>query len=274
MKGILQKVVRRIFIDAYIISFPKSGRTWLKNILASYFCLKYNANFDQAIKALHKASLWTAFPNIRFTHDVADIPYQNELPYNNLDKVFSFNPYLNKKIVFLLRDPRDIVVSFFYHKKHREKLITGQSRFQGDLNEFIFDDIYGIKKIIAFLNLWADVLETRRHEAEFHVLKYEEMHKDPIATLMSLLDFLAIEIDRGLIEESFENSSRKKMIKRETSRLNITSDNERKTRKGVVGGYKDELSTEVIKEMDQILRKELSPYYRFNLTKADDCKVL
>ncbi len=58
--------------------------------------------------------------------------------------------YKNKRIIFLTRDPRDILVSSWHHLKYRENI------YREGLTEFIREELVGIDKVIAFMNLWVN----------------------------------------------------------------------------------------------------------------------
>jgi Sulfotransferase domain len=51
--------------------------------------------------------------------------------------------YRGTKVLYLIRDPRDVVVSCFFQATRRKKL------FRGTLSEFIRSDNYGIRKIVC-----------------------------------------------------------------------------------------------------------------------------
>ena len=55
-------------------------------------------------------TVMTSFPNVKFTHDLA----ANSLVNADLQFVFDPKKYLRKQVVFLMRDPRDSLVSSYY----------------------------------------------------------------------------------------------------------------------------------------------------------------
>jgi hypothetical protein len=128
--------------------------------------------------SLYISSFFTSFPNIKFTHDVGDVPYQDVLKYTELKEAFCPQKYRNKKVILLIRGPREVVVSFYYHKKHRQRALYGITKFDGEINEFVFDDVYGLKKVVQFMNLWADYYQNFEMKENICILKYEDLHKD------------------------------------------------------------------------------------------------
>ncbi|MBT6815954.1 MAG: hypothetical protein HOA49_06070, partial [Flavobacteriales bacterium] len=92
----------------FLVSFPKTGRTWLDYMLKqmvkqSKHPLKNNENF------------------IFNEHDNSEIIIENGTRNNPLD-VFKFTSrdrYRRGKVLFLVRDPRDVVVSHFHQVTKR-----------------------------------------------------------------------------------------------------------------------------------------------------------
>ena len=136
-----------------VISFPKSGRTWLRvmldtlNVPATYTHAKSGNGFG-----LHFTKLNTSL----------------QKKYN--------------KIIFLHRDPRDVVVSAFYQKSYRR-----EEGYEDSLKNFIRSPNYGIEKIIRFNQMWIQLADKRPHTK---VISYEELKTDAVSTLISLTKFL------------------------------------------------------------------------------------
>jgi hypothetical protein len=87
-----------------VVSFPKSGRTWLHVMLAR---LAHGAHAPFVLDV----------PGVLFTHDDADKP---SLPLRT-----DFGRYADRKVVLLVRDPRDVLVSYFAHRTRRDRTYDG-----------------------------------------------------------------------------------------------------------------------------------------------------
>lgn len=87
-----------------VLSFPKSGRTWLRAIFGKLVSLESGESDNK---------LWSLSKRIAsFTHN-----------HSGIDP--------NKKLIILRRDPIDILISYYFHLKYREQ------RYSGDLFEFV-----------------------------------------------------------------------------------------------------------------------------------------
>jgi hypothetical protein len=144
-----------------------------------------------------------------------------------------------KKVVLLYRDPRDVVVSLYFHKLKRSR-----RRMNVDISTFIRDAHYGIGNIVRVLNLWRARLAD--HPACLW-LRYEDMKADAARELKRLLEFAGIPgVREDLVREAvafadFENMKRMEANNEFGSRIlsarNAADPDSFKVREGKVGGF-------------------------------------
>jgi hypothetical protein len=85
-----------------------------------------------------------------------------------------------KKMVFLHRDPRDMVVSAYFQVTKRAHL------FDGSMSEFIRSPQFGIERIARFNSAW---LRYAAGNSRIHVVSYEQLHANPAGELQSICRF-------------------------------------------------------------------------------------
>ncbi len=254
VRRFLRKPHKHLRTDAYIVSYPKSGRTWLRVLIGKALCEKYN--LPEAIMLYtKKVTSEAGILCTKFAHDSSGDRYEYyRLP---TDK----SKYAENKVIFLARDIKDILVSYYFHTtrgtKRKEKL------YSGALSDLIRSDIRGARKVISFYNIWHGQREVPK---EFLLIRYEDMHEKTDEVLAQVLHFLgAKNIERHIIETAVQFASFNSMKKKERAGFfkhqsmkprNINEPESYKVRKGVVGGYKSYLSQEDIKYIDE-LRREL-----------------
>ena len=107
--------------------------------MGSVLTQKYNKEFTIELEKLAGGDI----PYIYMTHD--DAPNAARPLATNKSK------YRNKKVVFLVRDPRDVVVSYFFQRTKRSR-----SPVNLDMSSFIRDPGYGVNRIIDLMNIWAE----------------------------------------------------------------------------------------------------------------------
>lgn len=183
--------------DAYVVSVPKSGRTWLHMFLGAY---------SERWSAARQKPL----PALKFTHDLWDHRTKAAWYEQLRGKRLIPRPQRhNKPVVLMLRDPRDLLVSLYFHLTKR----TGE--FSGTPSELVRDPVFGIHQIVDVWNHW---LGEWTEPTKLHLIRYEEARRDSEAAFTRLLDFLQMgPVDPALLSASIEASSFQNMKKMESS---------------------------------------------------------
>ena len=244
--------------DVYIISYPKSGRTWLRVLIGKAICLKYGLPDDLMLDT-YRLTAAAGLLRAQFTHDYSEI--LTGIPYHALPTQRS--EYADKKIIFIAREVKDVLVSSYFQATKR----TG--KFDGPISDFIRTDKFGVKKVVTFYNIWHT---NRQVPSEFLLLSYEEMHRNPGDALVRTLRVLGANgIDGATVEEVVEFARFDNMRKMEADghfkdpkmRPGDAGDEESfKVRKGKIGGYREYLSEEDIRFIDQTVEDMGCPFAR------------
>lgn len=270
---IFESIVKKVYhlrTDCYVLSYPKCGRTWLRfmlgNALVNHFGLK-DASLDEILMVKDLPRHNSAIPRIRFTHD--DLPHWKMVRDIETEK----SKYQSKKVIFLIRDPRDLVVSNYYQKKYRgfkyEKGID-KKNFLGDISEFIRYEYGGLPNIVSYYNIWQQQMNVPK---SFQIIKYEDLKQNPLPILKSVFDLLGISqpseetFKRAIEESTFEKmrqiEEQNVLNNQRLGRVDAGKEEGLKTRKGKVGSYKEELSEGDIAWMEDYISANLSDYYSY-----------
>lgn len=257
--------------DVYIISYPKCGRTWLRLMIGRAICAHYRLPMDEDLLFLR----WQSKPDPRLPM-ITVVHEDRPMLKSPQELQGSKEKFRSKKVVFLARDPRDVIVSSYFEMNKRGDLFGDnpyESRkgvFSGDLSDFIGRSQGGFDTIVRYYNIWA---ANRHIPAGFLLVRYEDIKQDPPGELRRVLDFLGLqEIGAETVREAVEFAAFENMRKMEAAgrfksgMLNPAerSDQESfKTRKGLVGGYKDYLSADQVQRLDMKLQNDLSPYFGY-----------
>lgn len=247
----------------YVISFPKSGRTWLRMLIGKILCDRYSLDETQMLDTISLTAKAGVLP-VNFIHDGSE--------YIEASTFFRFNPdksmFCDKKVIFLCREPKDILVSSYFQATRR---IPQYSKFKGTISKFIRHPQYGAKKLISFYKLWD---KNRAVPKEFLLISYEEMHRDPHKILRKVLDFIeAKNISNSVIKnaiqfakfENMKNMEKENKFNNPILQSTDPQDNDSyKVRQGKVGGYRDRLSQEDIDYIDRTVAQLSCPFYSTN----------
>jgi hypothetical protein len=246
-------------VDAFIVSFPKCGRTWLRVQIGRALQQHFGLNVEDVVTIEDMADLDPRVPRIRMLH--ADKP-QRKRPEELRPAVVEY--FRHRKVVFLIRDPRDVVVSLYMQRTKRGM----QPFFSGSLAEFLDEPIGSFDTMMRYYSLWA---ERGPVEPNLLIVRYEDMHADPVRELRRVLDFVGlVDVDDAVVEEAARFSSfdrmremeRKGEVQNKKLRPGDPSDEQSfKTRKGRVGGYREELGADQVNVLQQRMRDSLSAFY-------------
>ena len=261
------RMMRR-FIKTYIISYPKCGRTWLRMMLGKLFHDHFGLDIEDPkllLETIKLRQLDNRIPSVRFSHD--DVP-QKKLPNEvSADK----SMYSGSKVILLVRDPRDAVISnYFQFMKRGRKQLSGVPDYQGDLSSYLRYELGSLDSMIRFYNIWA---QNRHVPLGFLLISYEGLHEDTARELRRVLDFIGLDdvddwtIKRAVEFARFENMRRMEaegMIDSKRLKPGDSDDPESyKTRRGKVGGYIDYLDPEDIDYLNSKIGADLDSYYGY-----------
>jgi alcohol sulfotransferase len=249
-------------VDAFLVSYPKSGRTWLRYLLSVYFARSAELGFEPD---LH--STFRVLPNYDLDKE-RGLPAFDRTGAEGLPLVAvshrDYDPDLFGDIpaIMLVRDPRDVLVSSYFHQTRHKQ------RFEGSIREFLHCEEFGAASIAEYHDRWASGLEGRRSL----VVSYESMSADTAEVVENILDFLEVPVHHAILNQAIEKAQFDRMQKKEQQTgipghdYNRTDADASRVRRGKVAGYTDYLSdddVQLIREIfDWHLGEEARRLYR------------
>lgn len=237
---------------AVVLSHAKSGRTWLATMLAAY-------------ERAAGGSL-----GVFFSHDnyIRDRTARGAQPW-----------HAGKRLVILVREPGDVLVSFYHHWQHRMKpskhWINDYPAGPLSLWEFTQHPRTGLTQLIAFMNRLAQ--ETAGRDDVLRV-RYEDLRRTPQEALEALIRFVSGSVDPAAVRAAVEYGSFENMQQLERSNADdphasgrlkprdVNNPQSFKVRSGRVGGYRDAYTPEQVASIDAQVRATLDPSFGYPLT--------
>lgn len=190
--------------DTFLVSYPKSGSTWLRFLIGNYLT-ENKCDFTN-----HHILL----PDI---HEGLEYTGQAIRP-RLIKSHFSFTPEY-KKIIYLARDGRDVAVSYYYHLQKYRKIHKNRnfSEFLGLFNSGELGDGYGSwgQHVASWLD--SEIANSDR----FLLVKYEDLIKDPRVQFSKILSFTGRKVIPEQVESAIEASSLVSMKKLEERQQDI-----------------------------------------------------
>lgn len=235
--------------DAFIVSYPKCGRTWLRVLIGRYICVRYGLNSKDALNTLSLTTMAGIIPT-HFTHDGTGMrPGQPWRP-----EIIEKTKYQDKRVLLLLRDPREVMVSCYFEATKRTMT------YSGTLSEFIRDPYHGVHAYMAFIRKWEECCELPQ---EMFTLHYSDLHAETVLSLKNVLEFIGCsQISDEAVREAVEYGSFENMRKLEASNYfgskrlapgDINDPESFKVRRGEVGGFRTYLSASDCDFIEQVM---------------------
>ena len=268
----------------WLASYPKSGNTWIKLFLSAYLgnqnaSIPFNIN-----KMLIPFSLIPA-PNLikKFNFDFSNfkniaehwIQMQEYLNLSTKGNIFvkthnamctiNKNKFTNKQnslgAIYLVRDPRDIIISYSnFLKKSYDEVAT----YLFNSENFEYSNINGKQFDFTLTGSWSDNYNSWKNckSMEVLIIKYEDMISDTQNTFAKIIKYLNkidnIKIDNEKIKSCINLTSFKNLRKIEEEKGFIEKGfGEFFFRKGRVGDWKDKLNQDLVKKIEEKFKLEM-----------------
>ncbi|MGI9284088.1 MAG: sulfotransferase domain-containing protein [Pseudomonadales bacterium] len=266
--------------DAVIVSFGKSGRTWLRVLLSRFYQLQHGLSERHLIgfDNLHRKN--NAIPKLFFTHDNYIKDYTGHRD-NKAD-------FYASNVVLLARNPLDVAVSQFFQWKYRmragKKALNKYPEHGSniDIFDFVMAKDSGLTAVIDYLNAWANEADLINN---LLIVRYEDLRSDTGDTLDKIVNFIGTPGSRQDIVDAVKFASIDNMRKMEQKRTfwlsgsrmvakDKNDPNTYKVRKAKVGGYKDYFDDAQLQILHKIVADQLHPMFNYDPAAAQEIQAL
>lgn len=182
--------------DVFLVGYPKSGNTWLDFLVA---CLRAERPEDVNFESIETC--------------VADIYFNNAKALHSLSRprcLKSHEPFDTRypKVVYIVRDPRAVAVSYFHHlvglKQIADDLLLDQY-----IPKFINGNLDSLGTWEEHVSGWMNA--HNQHPDRVMIVRYEDLKSETEQTLSSIASFLGIDTSIEKIKAAIQWSSPENM---------------------------------------------------------------
>jgi Sulfotransferase domain len=234
--------------DTFLVSFPRSGNTWTRFLVCNLIDSNHPVSF---------AELESRIPEIYFVPDRK----LREFPRPRVIKSHEcFDPRY-PKIIYIVRDPRDVLISYYEYQLKR-RVLSDDCTLDEFLPKFMESAIE--PKIGSWRDHVASWIGTRGGQKNFLLLRYEEMLENTQSEAAKIAAFLGLDSNPDRIARAVELSSADRMRKLEKEQVNQWSATKKTrrdkpfVRKAISGDWKTRLSESTVASIEaawgQIMR--------------------
>lgn len=177
--------------DFIMVGYPKSGNTWMQNLLAGVL-FGIDTNF---------------LPDSLTQEVIPDLDYKVFYKRFTDKMCFKTHDYPNKKfknIIHLVRNPVDVMASYYAMTKGRGKINNPKDLIVGEQS--------------LLFGTWANHSKSwieNPYNANIHTIKYEDLLMNPLEEMKKILSFMSIERPDDLILRAVEGNSLSNMKRKE-----------------------------------------------------------
>ncbi|AKH67849.1 sulfotransferase family protein [Spongiibacter sp. IMCC21906] len=236
--------------DIFLVSYPKSGNTWLRNLIAN---LVYHGQ-ELDIEAIDKY-----VPDVYKTR-------QYKLRAMTGRRYLKSHEYFDdryKCVINVVRDPRDVCVSYYFYLK-KNYAISDEMGIDDFCKIFVNGEVDNFSSWSEHVGSWASI---NKNSKKYLLVRYEDIRLRPMELISEVASFVGVDVSAGgalhIISEkiSFESmkEAEKKSEKKWKEVANTRSDI-MFMRQGISGGWVDHLSEESVRLIEDTFRKEMKEY--------------
>lgn len=259
----------------WLASYPKSGNTWfrvfLTNLMASSgIPAQINHLVETSISSSRKIfDDYAGLSSSDLTYEEIDrlrpevyrmqSMESNELLFKKVhdkfykvnDKQLLFPPEISKGVVYIIRNPLDVLVSFAYH---RSTQVNNMIPILNDPNFSICDNKYKLHgQLRQFIGSWSDHVKSWSEQTMIpvHIIRYEDMVNSAFTCFSQVVTFIGLEKTECQIKDAIQKSDFVVLSKQEKENgfrekmINSKSF----FRKGTIGDWQNHLDKENIKNV-------------------------
>jgi hypothetical protein len=217
--------------DTFLVSFPRSGNTWTRFLVCNLIDPDHPVNFAQ---------LESRIPEIYYVSDrkLRAFPRPRVIKSHEC-----FDPRY-KRIIYIVRDPRDVFISY-YEFQLKRRVIADDCSLEQFLPRFMESAIE--PKMGTWRDHVVSWMATRGGQSNFLLLRYEEMLADTQNEAVKIASFLGLDASPERTRRAVELSSADRMRKLEKEQsgqwdaTRNTRQDKPFVRKAAAGGWKSTL---------------------------------
>jgi len=251
----------------WIASYPKSGNTWVRLLLSTYFSGHCNINNIQGTYLDYQPHFYKALlidgskPKDVMHVRTAALYHMNKFwagpflktHWGNYEAfgVKAIPPQLTKRAIVVVRDPRDLVISLanFYQQSFDEVIANLNSEKAGTFEDYKY---YLLSDWSTWLRSW------KCPDFEVIFIKYEDLLADTVSVFSNLLNLLELPIKN--VDKIIELTNFEQLKQQETDKGFVEQKNGAVFFNNGRTTYQDKLTPAQIQKIETFHQEEMKAF--------------
>jgi Sulfotransferase domain len=227
--------------DTFIVSYPRSGNTWTRFLIA---------NLLHPAEQISFANIERLIPDA----EAQSSRYVKRLPSPRVIKSHQYFDHRYPKVIYIVRDPRDVVVSYYDFSRKYRSIDDGFP-----LDAFVSDFVHGSLSSATW-GTWAQNVGTwiaaRYGRPDFLLLRYEDLLTNTVRELAAIARFMGVDAAADKLQCAVQRSSAGEMrqLEKDGGRHWVSTRNKREDipfiGAAASGKWKSKLSAQAVQEIE------------------------
>lgn len=246
--------------DVFVVTYPKSGTIWMQQILL----LLESKGDVNSISKKDKFSNGDLVPWIEVNGEIqAFVQAQSpryrvtHLPYHLMPKELNLR---RGKVIYVARNPKDVLVSYYYFHKLATMLETPKS-FDDFFDKFMRGEVMG--------GSWFEHIQSwfpHKDDLNMLFITYEEMIQDLQTAVGRIAEFLGSDLTQDQLDSVVKHSTFKNMKQIPQANYEqvpgdlLNHQEGRFMRKGTIGDWKNHLTVAQNERFEQVFKEEMKDF--------------
>lgn len=228
--------------DVFLVSYFRSGSTWARFLLGNFSHQNEPVTFANVDRLVPSIYVWPdrvlrTLPRVMKSHECFDPRYP--------------------KVIYIVRDARDVAVSFYYYNLKVRELPEGYP-MEDFITRFIAAKTVGYADRVGS---WEDHvmswLRMRGTRSNFLLIRYEDLLSDPARELERIAPILGVDATSSRVERAISLSSAEQMRsleKKQSHQWEATKDSRKDipfVRDAKSGGWRNKLSETSVQQIER-----------------------
>ncbi|KAK3745219.1 hypothetical protein RRG08_048323 [Elysia crispata] len=245
--------------DIFIAAYMKCGTHWVAEMLQMLLegSIKYGKRVKESamLELVDDLDALSHMPSPRVLNSHL---YNVHLPREILEK--------QVKIIHLLRHPKDVAVSWYYHLKQMGP--TEAFTFENYLKGYV-QDFLSVSHQFNYLRQMSEFEKLHPDHPIMHV-HYEDLKMDPVPIVQEMAKFIGVSASEAFCQEVVDACHFEKMVKMDQSRKlpdNIADKINKKAfyRKGIIGDWKNHFTVAQNEMFDDFIHTQETKGFGYTL---------
>ena len=180
----------------WLASYPKSGNTFLRSLLSSYFFTNDGVFNFEVLNTIKQFPHYSLFKKIGVNLSDEKQVLENYVKAQELFNTKESSGFTNYKntlgVIYIVRDPRNVVISAANHFnttiEDSVSRLFNYTNLGGDIN-----DRKSVNRIITHLTTWSmhyNSWKVLKKRERYLLIKYEDLTKNTEQVFIKILDFI------------------------------------------------------------------------------------